>query len=756
MTTLETIRDALAARYEVEREVGQGGMARVYLARDLKHDRQVALKVISSDVAVGMASERFLREIQICARLTHPHILPLLDSGDAGGQPFYAMPFVNGESIRERLVRAGRFPVDDAVFLVREVADALNYAHAAGVLHRDIKPENVLILGTHAVVLDFGVGRAISAASEQASDITMAGQVVGTPAYMSPEQAAADGNQDGRSDEYSLAVMLYEMLSGAQPFQGATAQAVMAKRFFETPPRVTMARPDVPDHVADAIVRALAREPADRYATVGDFGRALGAAGTGTRSIAPQAAALPSIAVVPFANVGNHPDNEFLSDGITDEVISALSRLRTLRVAARTSSYAIRDQREDVAAIGARLKVDSLLEGSVQRSGDRIRIKARLVKVSDGFQVWADQFDRALDDIFAIQDAISAAIVGALEATILTGVHQAIPAAPAIATNAAAYEFFLKGGFALNKRTEASLAHAVDLFTTSINADPIYAPAYAGLADAYVLLCAYGVSDPRMAMPLARLNAERALALDPSLAGPHATLARIAGEYEHDWAAAEAEYARALTLDPTHVAALQSRSINLFVPLQRLADAAADIERARVLDPLSPVVGMTAALVRVMSGDEDGGMQLFAEQIAADPAFGMAHFFHAMALAAVGRVADAKASVDRAIALTGGSSEMLSLLAQANAALGDTAGAEADLAVLESRRSERYTPAAMIAKVYIALGRHDEAMEWLRTAQREREIELVYLLAKVAYAPLHRRADFTELVRAVGLTPARD
>jgi tetratricopeptide (TPR) repeat protein len=257
-------------------------------------------------------------------------------------------------------------------------------------------------------------------------------------------------------------------------------------------------------------------------------------------------------------------------------------------------------------------------------------------------------------------------------------------------------------------------------------------------------------------MPLARVNAERALALDPSLAGPHAILARIEAEYEHNWAMSETQFARALTLDPTHVSALQWRSINLFVPTQRLADAVADVERARVLDPLSLVVGMSAALVRVMSGDVEGGMTLFDEQVTADPTFGMVHFFRSMALTNVGRVADAKASVERAIALTGGSAEMLALLAQTKAALGDTAGAEADLASLEARRADRYTPAAMIAKVYIALGRHDEAMEWLRTAQREREIDLIYLMAKDSYAPLRGREDFADLARAIGLAPARD
>ncbi len=748
MSTLEVLRESLAASYDIEREVGRGGMARVYLAHDRKHDRKVALKVIDSEVAMGMAAERFLLEIRLCARLTHPHILPLLDSGYAGDRPFFVMPFVDGESIRDRLVRIDRFPVDDAVALVSEVADALNYAHAAGVLHRDIKPENVLLLGTHAVVLDFGVGRAISAASERAADLTVAGTFVGTRAYMSPEQAAGETTLDGRSDEYALAVMLYEMLTGEQPFRGPNAQAVIAKRFFESAPALDQKCPAAPPHIVHAVARALAREADDRFATVGEFGRAL-VSGSTSAAAAPRPAQLPSIAVVPFANVGTHPDNEFLSDGITDEVISALSRLRTLRVAARTSSYAIRDQRDDVSAIGAKLKVESLLEGSVQRAGNRIRVKARLIKVSDGFHLWSEQFDRELDDIFAIQDAISAAIVQALKTTILGGMQVAgIRAAP---TNPAAYEPYLKGRFFWNKRTEASLARAVDLFGEAIAADPNYAPAHAGLADVYAVLGTYGARAPRDVMPIAQQSAERALALDPSLAEPHATLGLIAAVFARDWAKAEASFGRALTLDPASVTGHQWRAISLLVPMGRMAEAKAAIERARALDPLSTVVGMTAGVVRTISGDLDGGIEIFRDVLALDAGFGMAHFFLGQALIDGGHYAEAKASVERAIALTGGSAEMLSRLAQAKAGIGDGDGAAADLATLTARRAVRYTPASQVALVHIALGQPDAAMEWLRTAQREDDPELVYLTTKRAYEPLRPRPDFLELVRAVQL-----
>jgi serine/threonine protein kinase/Tfp pilus assembly protein PilF len=752
--SLETVRAAVARNYDVEREVGQGGMARVYLARDRKHDRNVAIKVLEPDIAITLATERFLREIKICARLTHPHILPLLDSGHAGKQAFYVMPFVDGESMRDRLERSGRFPVDEAVSLAREVADALDYAHVAGVIHRDIKPENVLILGNHAVVLDFGVGRALSAAKESVpssgDNITMVGTVVGTPAYMSPEQATGDPTADGRSDQYSLAVMLYELITGHQPFKGPTAQAVMAKRFTEVPRRLNEVRGETPAHVADAVAKALSREPADRFKTCGEFGRALaapsGVAPTGTA----QTAQLPSVAVLPFANVGGNAENQFLSDGITDEVISALTRLRTLRVAARTSSYAVASEGGDIATAGARLKVESVLEGSIQRSGNRVRVKARLVNVADGFQRWAEQFDETLDDVFEIQDRISQAISGALESTIL---GTALPAGRAQSTNAATYELYLKGRFHWNKRTVADLDKAVGLFSESIAGDADYAPAYAGLADAYVLLGVYGTRAPNEVMPLARGMAAKALARDPSLAEPHATLASIASMYDRDWEEAERAFARALTLSPTYVVARVWRSM-MYVALGKYEAAVEDISRAKALDPLSLVVRMSMGAVLTFTGAYAEATASLRELLSIEPNFPMAHFFLSSAQEYAGNHAEAKASVQRAIALTGGTSEMRTRLALTHAALGEQAEADVICRDLEALRRSQYIPATQVAQIHAALGRLDEAMKWLTTATAEHDADLFYLAERRAYDPLRGMPEFKDLLKHLKLPVA--
>jgi serine/threonine protein kinase/Tfp pilus assembly protein PilF len=748
---LEELRGAVARTYEVEREVGQGGMARVYLARDKKHDRPVAIKVLEPDIAISLASERFLREIRICARLTHPHILPLLDSGHAGKQPYYVMPFVDGESIRDRLERSGRFPVDEAVMLAREVADALDYAHVAGVIHRDIKPENVLLLGSHAVVLDFGVGRAISAArapkTGAAENITMVGTVVGTPAYMSPEQATGDPNTDGRSDLYSLAVMVYEMIAGTQPFRGPTPQAVMAKRFTDVPRLLDAVRAETPSHVAQAVARALMREPSERFETVGAFGRALATPGVATTTTTAPAAEFPSVAVLPFVNVGGNADNQFLSDGVTDEVIAALTKLRTLRVAARTSSYAVSREGADIATAGAKLKVESVLEGSIQRSGSRVRVKARLVNVNDGFQRWAEQFDEQLDDVFEIQDRISQAIASALESTIL---GMGLPAGRAQSTDAATYELYLKGSFHWNKRTEADLERAVSLFSEAIAGDPEYAPSYAGLADAYVLLGVYGARAPNEVMPLAREMAAKALARDPSLAEPHAALGSIAAIHDHNWDEADRAFGRALTLSPTYATALGWRATYL-AALGRYETAVKDMTRAVSLDPRSLSVRMTMGVILNFTGDSGAAISSLQEVISIEPNFAMAHFFLSAAQESAGRPAEAKRSAQRAIELTGGTAELRARLARTHAGLGENAQADEIVAQLEAERATRYVPATHIAQVHAARGRHEDAMKWLEIAATEHDSGLIFLGERQAYDPLRGLPAFRELLQRLKL-----
>ncbi len=368
---LESLRRHLGDRYPIERELGHGGMATVYLAQDLRHRRPVALKVLRPGLAALLGTARFLREIEVAAGLTHPHILPLHDSGEVEGLLFYVMPFIEGESLRDRLAAKGAMTVADVLKLGREVADALEYAHRRGIIHRDIKPENILLSSGHAVVADFGIARAIDAAG--GAQITEVGAAVGSPMYMSPEQVAGNPVLDGRSDVYSLGCVLYEALTGRVPFSGPTSQAIMVSRLLDTPAPLRTVQPTLPAGLEDLVGRAMARDPDQRFATAAELSAALSALQSGTSgAMRPALREEASIAVLPFAHLSPDPDSEYFSDGMTEEVMNALAKIPGLRVVSRTSAFAFKGKEWDIKEVGERLGVKTVLEGSVRKVGDRL------------------------------------------------------------------------------------------------------------------------------------------------------------------------------------------------------------------------------------------------------------------------------------------------------------------------------------------------------------------------------------------------
>jgi serine/threonine protein kinase/Tfp pilus assembly protein PilF len=546
---IEQLRKSLAHTYTVDRELGRGGMATVYLAQDVKHERLVALKVLHPELAASLGPDRFLREIKVAARLNHPHILPLHDSGEADGFLYYVMPYVEGESLRERLDRDEYLPVEETVNLTRGIASALDYAHRQGIVHRDIKPENLMLYEGEAMVMDFGIAKAVSAAGSET--LTQTGMMVGTPAYVSPEQAAGATDLDGRSDQYSLACVVYEMLTGERPFTGPTPQAILAKRFTEPATPIRTVRSSIPENVEKALNKAMATDSAGRFRTTGMFAQALASTNLHTPNDTqtmpqPVVSTAKSIAVLPFTNMSADAENEYFTDGMAEEIINALSKIQSLRVASRTASFAFKGKSEDIAEIGRKLKVSTFLEGSVRKMGNRLRITAQLVNVADGYHLWSERYDREMEDIFAIQDDISQAIVKALRVILSEGEKKQIEKARAV--NVQAYDYYLRGRQYFHQLRRKSLEYARQMFNKAIEIDPEYARAYAGVSDCCSLLYTY--FDAReFNLRQADVASSKALELEPDLAEAHVARG-LAVSLSKRYDEAEQEFETAMRLDP--------------------------------------------------------------------------------------------------------------------------------------------------------------------------------------------------------------
>jgi len=727
----------LTDRYDIQNELGRGGMATVYLALDRKHDRKVAIKVLAPELAASLGAERFLREIRIAAGLVHPHILPLIDSGESDGQLFYVTPVLSGGSLRDRLSDERRFPLADAVRVVSQIGSALDYAHREGFIHRDVKPDNILFADGLAVLADFGIARAGGAAS----GLTEVGLALGTPEYMSPEQASGDVELTGASDLYALACVFYEMLAGNPPFHASTPGATRLRQLSGTPLPVRALRPELPVHVELAIARALSKDPRERFPSAAALVAALD---PGPRSdLAPRPAIGRGIVVLPFVNASPDPDTEYLSDGITDELINALAKVEGLRVASRTSAFALKGKPQDVRAIGALLGAAWVLEGTVRRAGDRLRVTAQLSSTEDGRLLWSERYDRTFADVFAIQDEIAHTIVNTLRATSFADLNEPTP--KRYTENLKAYGLYLKGRYAWNKRTQEGVTEAIGLFEQAIEADRRYAPAYTGLADSYALQLDYRSVPVAEGFARAKAYARQALELDDSLAEAHASLAWSCFIYDWDFPAARQEFQRAIELDPGYATAHQWYAFCLAAH-GRLDEALVEVHTALELDPGSVSVRRAVGWIYYYARRYDQARYHLTRAIAMNPTAEETYRVLGLALAQLGQWGESERVIREGMELADTNSYTIATLVYVLGRAGNRPRAEALLHDLERRAREDYVSPVAFATAWIGMGDLSRALDWAERAWEERRGWLVYFGVNPLVDPLRGEPRFQALL----------
>jgi serine/threonine-protein kinase len=817
----EGLEKTLGTSFTVERELGGGGMSRVFLALDRTLGRRVVVKVLPAELAATVSVDRFKREIMLAAALQHPHIVGVLSAGEIDGQPYFTMPFVEGESLRARIEREGPLPVGRTVSILKDVARALAYAHERGVVHRDIKPDNVLLAGTSATVTDFGIAKALLGSiatdpGQQAapqsktgttnatskSILTQLGTTLGTPAYMAPEQAAADPATDHRADIYSFGIMAYEMLTGQVPFKSKTPQALLAAQLTATPPPIPARRTDVPAALARLVMQCLEKEREKRPQSAREIaellenpdmvsgafasapvlparrnrGLLLGTAAvillvvaagvfalTRERVPAPtapppgQAAAAAaaaaaerarSIVVLPFVNIGRDSTDEYLADGLTNDIINVLGRVPNIRVTSRSVAMSAREKYSSAQDIGKALNVGRVLEGTVQRDGARLRVTARVTNTDDGFMVWSDMFERTLKDVFAVQDEISGAIATALGSQM---------APVTVANNAesnrgtaddVAYDLYLRGHHFLEQRGEQSLRRALDLFQQAVKKDPGFARGYGSIAAAYSLLPLYSSATFESVFKPGFDAATKAIELDTTLSAAYASRGVLLG-MRWRWSESDRDLQRAIALDPKSASAHQWYGEQLMVR-DRPTDAVAHLKRAAELDPVSPVIASSYAMALAMARRDADAVAQGRRAIELDSSLFLPRLVLGFAHLLAKRPTDAVAQLEPALGLSRKLVFAQALLGYGYAVGGQRQNAEA-LAAQLAQRNEADAKAAL-GLVQIGLGDTARALSNLEEAVRgHAPYFAAQPLGVSLYDPVRESPRFQAILRDLGL-----
>jgi len=766
--TLEAAKEELttgttfARRYQIIEELGKGGMGKVYKAHDTEVREKIALKLIKPDIAEDKKTiERFRNELKLARKIRHKNVCQMYDLNKEEGAYFITMEYVPGEDLKSMIRMTGQLSVGASLNIVKQVCAGLAEAHKLGVVHRDLKPQNIMIdREGDAHIMDFGIARSL-----KGKGITGSGVMIGTPEYMSPEQI--EGKEvDQRSDIYSLGIILYEMLTAKVPFEGETPFSIGLKHKSEIPKNPKELNTQIPDDFSRVILKCLDKDVEKRFQSAGELRSELTRIEKGipsTERIIPKgkpitskeitvtfklkklllpalilvavvAAAViiwqflpqqepvsplpeqPSIAVLPFVDLSPQEDQAYFCDGLADELINRLSKIEKVRVPARTSVFSFKGKELDIREIGKKLEVETVLEGSVRKAGDKIRITVQLVKVDDGYPLWSEKYDRSMEDIFALQDEISLAIVDNLKIKLLGKEKQELIKGQT--QNLEAYDSYLKGRYFWNKRTVEDIKKSVEYFQQAVEDDSKYALAYAGLADSYITLGDWQGLSPKEAFPEARKAAEKALEIDNLLAEAHNALAYVKYIYEWDWPGAERGFKHSISLNPNYATAHQWYAEFLTV-MGRFDEALEEIKRARKLDPLSLIINAIGGWPYLYSHKYDQAIEYFKKTLEMDPDFRPAHSYLGRTYIGKGRYKEALREYEII--------EDFSGVGLAYAKMRKTKEAKLVLTELIERSKNIYIPPSRIAFIYFALGDNDTGFEWLEKEYEERGFNMTRL-----------------------------
>lgn len=784
-----------AGRYEIIEELGKGGMGKVYRVEDKKIKEEVALKLIKPEISADKKTiERFSNELKIARKITHKNVCRMYHLGEAEGAYFITMEYIPGEDLKSMIRMSGQLGIGTTINIAKQVCEGLAEAHRLGVIHRDLKPSNIMIdKEGSGRIMDFGIARSL-----KAKGITGAGVMIGTPEYMSPEQVEAK-ETDQRSDIYSLGIILYEMVTGQVPFEGDTPFTIGVKHKSEIPEDPIKLNTQIPEDLSRMILRCLEKNKEKRYQSAGELRSELENIEKGiptTDRVIPKrkrttskeitvkfslkklfipvlvVTALvivaviawqfllkkeplsvlpskPSIAVLPFEDLSQQKDQGYFCDGLADELINRLTKIESLKVPARTSAFSFKGKELGIKEIGKQLNVEMVLEGSLRKAGNKLRITVQLVKVSDGYPLWSEKYERDEADIFALQDEISLAIVDNLKVKLLG--EEKAKIVKHYTENLEAYNLYLQGRYFWNKRTEEGLKKGLDYFQQAIEKDPNYALAYIGLADSYIILPDYSSFPPKEAFPKAEIAANKALEIDNSLAEAYASLGSIKRDFHWDWTGAEKDFRQAIELNPSHATAHHWYALTL-VSVARFDEAIKEIKRAHELDPLSLIINRNIGTVFYYARQYNHAIEQFRKAIEMDPNFSYAHGYLGCAYLKKSMYKEALTEMqkEKEISRTW-NPRVEAWLAIAFVKMGKKSESQKVLDELIKRSAQTYVSPYYIALVHFALGENNQGFKWLDKANEKRDNWMRYLKVDPLLDNVRGESRFKTLLKKMNL-----